>query len=1644
MQKQVIFKTKGMQRDLSASAFNSEYSYENKNVRVMPTDESTLLSLINEKGNKKSSIAGVGDYIKGIPIGQALVNDELVIFSAGDDDYRLADITPNIFEAPDIFPCDILIDNLTAEEGPTNDITPNINAINDITFIDCPYKLNIDVDSMIDDRIYKLWFNNGILTGKRLFRGDLGFNYKHPIETISFYENTDIRKVYWTDGLNQPRVINISAASDIINKWDDDSFNFIRTLKLNEKVSIERNIVANGNFAPGVIQYAFTYFNKYGQESNIFYISPLYYISYNNRGASPEDKVSNSFNIEISNVDKRFDYLRIYSIHRTSINATPDVKRVVDLAPPTGASTYYIKGDEGYNINLPANKMTLVLRGTWAKEKTLDQYTPSNTTSSSKTWSIDTTTYVRIFFDNNNYLDFPTGKTATVTVSNNKATITLSDSSNMVLFDTINGKITYTDNGSLGDSVDPTELLYIGGEEVVFGTMSQKDNTLFLGDIETKRKTLDSTIRKYFRGKNITFSTYNKSLTSPEPKGYYPYSNQLKLNSYQFKTFKYLEYYRFGIQAQHYTGKWSEPIWINDVRNTVHIDTTFYNSNSIGLPVAEFTLDDNTIISRLLDNGYVRVRPVVVYPTINDRESICQGILCPTVYNVSDRYGNSPFAQASWFVRPNAPFDEYKAFHYTQNTEGDWGADYTALGTYAGNPTMYSRAGIMTNGKRIVTYDGVNYDVDVVNKGSWAEFRHNYPIPSNDKRNAEIQCIWNPPEKPYIEDSLSDAEVAGWVSQNSENYYIDQSILTLHSPDIEFDTEVRSIDTSGLKLRIVGIVPLTAFASDIDIQTSTPVNSFWDKDVPANQFKGKSGLPAGFYKEPVGAENGFYSDTGYPFFTKTFGDSHFGWRGLLSGAFWFDELSGYKDDTGNTKQLTTGFVVYPWHRNGSLNNTKFATDGYKSAMLDKKKLSNMRFSYKTQYMDSSDIWNAYVNGNADRTGISGVSIFDSNEVSLTRLPAQENSGLTDINYYGNIDKLITPSRIGDKKDGYPIMTTGVQNAGTKAHILFSSDYRQVDASFTEQVTGVDPIRMKYKSTPHAVLALNYSTSGAQRILPTIQDGDNPNVGGNVWNVNYVGGTITSGQHLFWDKYKNIKSISQDVIKTWIPGDINSIGGIQYGWLWLGELYNDNVKNRFGGQTEESFENNVWLPCGEPISLVDPNDGVKSSITLKWTEGDTYFQRYDHIKTYPFTLEDQNAVTDIVSFMCETRVNIDGRYDRNRGQTSNFAITPENFNLMNDVYSQPNNFFNYRTINPNKLNLDNFHNSITWTKTKTAGELTDTWTNITLASTLDLDGDKGSVRALRRLNNNIIAFQDRGISQILYNENMQVSSTEGVPIEIANSGKVNGKRYISDRIGCTNKWSICETSNGIYFIDDITKGIFLFNGQLDNLSDRLGFHSWINKASDSIDIWNPVDFNGFVTYYDKVNGDVFFISKDECLAFSEPLGQFSSFYSYEKMPYFTNLEDRGIALNVEGTGTLYKPWLHNEGDYNMFFGVYQPFYTTIIANPDMPVDKIFNNLEFRSDSWDKNGNLLNTTFDTLTVWDEYQQGTSTLNNILGRPSDLKKKFRIWRANIPRANVDGSTKKGRDRMRNPWLYIKLSMEEENVNKTILHDMIVHYFE
>jgi hypothetical protein len=51
--KQMAWKTKGMNRDLSVSAFNPEFAFENMNLRLSTNDGNTLLSWVNEKGPSK-------------------------------------------------------------------------------------------------------------------------------------------------------------------------------------------------------------------------------------------------------------------------------------------------------------------------------------------------------------------------------------------------------------------------------------------------------------------------------------------------------------------------------------------------------------------------------------------------------------------------------------------------------------------------------------------------------------------------------------------------------------------------------------------------------------------------------------------------------------------------------------------------------------------------------------------------------------------------------------------------------------------------------------------------------------------------------------------------------------------------------------------------------------------------------------------------------------------------------------------------------------------------------------------------------------------------------------------------------------------------------------------------------------------------------------------------------------------------------------------------------------------------------------------------------------------------------------------------------------------------------------------------------
>lgn len=162
----------------------------------------------------------------------------------------------------------------------------------------------------------------------------LGFDPDHPMQTLGVYENIKIQKVYWTDGVRQPRVINITKEELIGYEpyYNENSFDFVPAMELNDKLSVRKIISSSGSFDAGVVQYFISYFNKYGQESNISLQSPLIPTSFLDRAGKADETVGNCFEITVENPDcTNFEYLRIYSMFRSEIEGECVCKRVADI-----------------------------------------------------------------------------------------------------------------------------------------------------------------------------------------------------------------------------------------------------------------------------------------------------------------------------------------------------------------------------------------------------------------------------------------------------------------------------------------------------------------------------------------------------------------------------------------------------------------------------------------------------------------------------------------------------------------------------------------------------------------------------------------------------------------------------------------------------------------------------------------------------------------------------------------------------------------------------------------------------------------------------------------------------------------------------------------------------------------------------------------------------------------------------------------------------------------------------------------------------------------------------------------------------------------------------------------------------------------
>lgn len=1644
MIKTAVFKLKGMKRDLDVSVQPPEFAYENKNIRFCTTEKGSTLAITNEKGTEKlytyyESKADNNELIlSGKTLGYCKLNKGIVLFNLIEGNSYGSANRAVIYHISSIIPKDFYTEH---------------------------------------DNHYRVYICNCHTIWGDSSSGPYLYSTNDFIDTL-YYSEKNREKVYFAQKGYPLRMLTVlnnpsdEAYGRIYNNIYD--FDFIPSVDTTGFKILPEWSSGIGLFPSGVIQYAASYIKNDGRESKLIGVSPLYYITHNDRGGTAEDIIQGTFNITLKGLDPQYAYVRIFSIHRSSKDAVPSCKLVAEL--PIQSS----KNSKEVSQIIYDDNDVITLQDKEGQIKYLNEFDASYFDEG--IFYVSEYDYDYIYV--NNYLS---DKAQTI-IPINRGEISIDTNAKKIAcrsmnIEVINCDLIIQDNNT-GEALDPYTLLYIGGDTLYADTLTQKDDTLFIGNVEianseykTKEQLgldalLDRIEYKYYY-------LYDKLSI----KSYYDYNPHLNLSSQQLKVFKYLETYRLGVQLQNKKGEWTQPIWLKDLQNTLppSSDKAFYNQTfyKTGKPTLGLGYED---LEHLLSLGYQKIRPIIVYPQDHERECICQGVLCPTIYNVKDRYENGPYAQASWFFRPTPPYD-------IETTDSN---------------SIYGDNEILTSPKAIVGTGELNgtestslpplfmpkakyYEYILQNKGDVLEYRHNKPIPDNKYKNAEIQNIRNPLSDPIISSSQN---INNYINERQSDFYIDQNIITLNSPEIELN-EITNL--SNCKLRIVGVIPITSFYSDLNIETETPpLNLVKVKATPSNDVAVEiNKKAAGFIKN--------ISKTDFVPFNI---DRHYGYRSTITSVSWFDDVwrSSYSqyeydmwakpnninfisgallgqvvfDPDTNTKYQDgqTGYVIYPWHRNGSLNNQRFPEDNYLSAKLKHKILSNFRYSYDTCYFK-------YLNG----SGIipldkSDIQLFNNKELGLIKLKSGDETNLKYYHYYGNIDKVSFSST------PYPIR---IANRGLTSHNVFnntykygalittgildrhaSSEYQKYNISSDEVFSfiandnkdygtlsngnlaselnshvnnlyqysldkekyglGEDPISIKYKSTPHAVIVLqndlNPNGTYVQRILPTFNyysDTGKSYVDKPFWDANLAGYTRSL-------IYLNSNLFATDVFG---PGNDNHL---EFGWLWLGELYRE-VQNKFGGITEEAIEKNQWYVCGNEVDLLYDIELYQYQDLLKyvvWQEGDTYYQRYDCLKTYPFTSEDQNSIVESLSFMCETKINLDARSDKNRGTLSHLHINPDNINTINSIYNQANNFYSHRVDTKDPITGQRDHKkypySIIWSLPKELDSKIDIWTSITSGASINTITQGGPIIKLLNYNNNVIEIQESSIGHVLYNTITQISTSEGVPVELSNSGKVSGIQYISTQTGSSKAYSICSSLKGLYFIDHINKQMFALRGtELISLSKSLHMNSLFNTES----------LDNMYLHWDQRNDDILITSSNISLSYSENLDVFTSFYDYMNIPVLTTVD--GHPFIIKNTNNSSIPALYQYGDYNMIFGEYKPFYVTVIANPEPLVDKTFTNIEFRSEDFSKYSVYSwKSTFDTLTVWNEYQKGVSTLS-FTEKPSNLQKKFKIWRANIPR---DINSRYGRDRIRNPWIYLKLEKNKENTSKTILHDLIVKY--
>ena len=484
-------------------------------------------------------------------------------------------------------------------------------------------------------------------------------------------------------------------------------------------------------------------------------------------------------------------------------------------------------------------------------------------------------------------------------------------------------------------------------------------------------------------------------------------------------------------------------------------------------------------------------------------------------------------------------------------------------------------------------------------------------------------------------------------------------------------------------------------------------------------------------------------------------------------------------------------------------------------------------------------------------------------------------------------------------------------------------------------------------------------------------------------------------------------------------------------VYLGGIY--------GGNSMEAKSRSSYMGIG-------PYSKINETLTVIDSPGDTFVGDFKFAKMTKTNTElsdqDYLQVTEIISIPLETTINLKQRNDISINDWDNRYQPKEvEYHNYNKVYSQEPTLvqttgtgFKFKAVNE-------FDTKIISSSKKIAGEFIDNWTNFLENETRTLDGRYGPINGVAKLDDEIFTFQDTAIAKISIEPRVQTNASDGLAIQIGTGSVLNNHTYLSTESGTKNKWSVASTSNGIYYYDVINRSIGQVGQGVVSLSEAAGLHSFMTNNTKLEDLVqdNPLIGRGVSIGYNNIDNEIYMTFLQSIpsytIAYNESKKAFTSFYDYKPAIYI-NKGQRMITTNPERNSG----WQHFSGIRNQFYGSNYKSSITFLAAPGVDKDVVFNNAEYKMEMTTSNGvDLPNSTFTSIRLWNEYQD-TGEVNLVLR--SNLKRRFRSWNIAFPRS-MNGSIKT-RDRIRNPWSYIKLTLNNPNGYKMVAHDLTLSYTE